>query len=91
MYERYGLRFHDGKNTITLMQISGGGRIRVSGGGRDWWTSPNITREWEVYADAEVGQTYGNLRLAQQVAINLTKGRPSQDGVRPIDDIGDKR
>ena len=68
---RFGLRFWDGDIPVILVQIAGGGRIKLRRGSSDFWGRLPKDATWEVFGSDE-GQTYPTVLEAQAVAKNLT-------------------
>lgn len=66
----FGLRYTDGDDQMHLVQISGGGRLRVSNGRKKWWISGSATIPWEVY-ETEIGHTFKTRADAEMVLRNL--------------------
>lgn len=69
----FDLRFRRADDSvITLVQIAGGGRLRVTDGARTWWTKPPSHTTWEVF-DADDSGAFQSKERAQEAAQNLTK------------------
>lgn len=66
----FGFRYIDADKEVRLMQISGGGRLRVSDGQRDWWTKSKTTIPWEIY-ETDIGHTFDDRATAEMVLRNL--------------------
>jgi hypothetical protein len=56
---------------VCLMQISGGGRVRLGREGRMWWSRRPNGVAWEAFPSSE-GQTYATKEAAEEVIANLT-------------------
>jgi hypothetical protein len=68
---KYGLRCFNRGREIVLMQIGGGGRLRLRCLGREWWEHPCFDN-WDVYP-ALVGERYPSEEMARSVAANLVR------------------
>lgn len=67
---RYGLRcFREGVE-VALAQLSGGGRLRVSSDGKEWWERRRAGSGWEPFP-ADRGQTWPSAEAAAAVAARL--------------------
>lgn len=69
---RWGLRYSSVEGVVCLIQIAGGGRLRLKCGGREWWSRPPSGARWEPYR-AFLGQTYETREDAEEVIANLTR------------------
>lgn len=69
----YGLRFKrlDGV-FVSLLQIAGGGRIKLSDGARVWWSRPPPGVTWEAYP-ATKGHVCDTQAAAKETAKNLAE------------------
>ncbi len=67
----YGLRCVLNGHDARLLQIGGGGRVRVEVSRVERWCKPPAVA-WSVY-ETEYGQTYPSRELAEQAAKNLSR------------------
>lgn len=70
--QRWGLRCSTVEGDVWLMQLSGGGRLRLRCGEREWWARPPLGVTWEV-APSSSGQTYPTRESAVAVAERLSR------------------
>ena len=70
--QRWGLRYSTVEGYVCLMQIAGGGRLRLGCGERDWWSRRVGGVGWEAYPSA-IGQTYETKEKAEEVIANLNR------------------
>ncbi len=76
----YGLRFKRPNETfVFLLQIGGGGRLKLSDGIRVWWSDPPSGVTWESY-EATEGHLVESKAGATKTAANLVKGDPANSG-----------
>jgi hypothetical protein len=68
----YGLRYIKDGRTITLVQIGGGGRLRLQSGGKRWWSKRLPGVVWEVY-ETKDDSGFATRDLAEDVARNIAK------------------
>ena len=58
------------EGVVCLMQIAGGGRLRLKSGEREWWSKPPHDAAWEAY-QTSIGQTCDSKEAAEEVIANL--------------------
>jgi hypothetical protein len=69
--QRWGLRYSTVEGVVCLMQIAGGGRLRVRCNGREYWSRRPSGAAWEAYP-AATGETFASKEQAEQVIANLS-------------------
>lgn len=69
---RWGLRYSTVEGVVCLMQIAGGGRLRLRRGSREWWSRSPRNVAWEAFP-SDAGQTFATRVEAEEVIANLTR------------------
>jgi hypothetical protein len=72
--QRWGLRYSTVEGVVCLLQIAGGGRVRLGCGHREWWARPPRNVAWEAFP-SHTGQTYETRADAEEVIANLMQER----------------
>lgn len=77
---KYGLRFRRPDSTyVILLQIAGGGRIRLTNGARTWWARRPLRVSWEVFETTK-GHQFVSAERASEAARDLAVAKTESDG-----------